>query len=173
MSKPADLALGGWQFTGIATFQTGFPFSVLANDTFGLLDAFNQRANLVAGCNPKGGFSKGLSEWFNTACFTQPIAGTYGNSGRNILRQPGINNWDLGIGKTFAFTERVGFQLRLETFNTFNHPQYAVDTGSSQLGVASVDNNVNDVAPSANTNYGKVTQARPGRIVQLGGKLTF
>jgi len=173
MNKATDLALGGWQFTGIATFQTGFPFSVLANDTFGLLDAFNQRANLVAGCKPKGGFSKGLSEWFNTACFTQPIAGTYGNSGRNILRQPGINNWDLGIGKTFAFTERVGLQLRLETFNTFNHPQYAVDTGSSQLGVASVDNNVNDIAPSANTNYGKVTQARPGRIVQLGGKFTF
>jgi hypothetical protein len=173
MNRAADLALGGWQFTGITTFQTGFPFSVLANDTFGLLDAFNQRANLVAGCNPKGGFSKGQGEWFNTKCFTQPIAGTYGNSGRNILRQPGINNWDLGVGKNFAFTERVGFQLRLETFNTFNHPQYAVDTGSSQLGVASVDNNVNDVAPNANTNYGKVTQARPGRVVQLGGKFTF
>jgi Carboxypeptidase regulatory-like domain/TonB dependent receptor-like, beta-barrel len=173
MNKIADLAVGGWQVTGITTFQTGFPFSVLANDTFGLLDAFNQRANLVSGCDPNSGFHKSLNQWFNTSCFTQPIAGTYGNSGRNILRQPGLNNWDLGIGKSFAFTERIGFQLRLETFNTFNHSQYAIDTGTTLLGVASVDNNVNDVAPAANTNYGRVTYARPGRIVQLGGKITF
>jgi hypothetical protein len=172
MNKIADLAVGGWQVTGITTFQTGFPFSVMANDTFGLLDAFNQRANLVPGCNT-GSFHKSLNQWFNTACYNQPVAGTYGNVGRNTLRQPGINNWDLGIGKNFAFTERVGFQLRLETFNTFNHSQYAVDTGTTLLGVASVDNNVNDVAPAANTNYGRVTLARPGRIVQLGGKITF
>jgi len=197
MSKLPDLAVGGWQLTGIATFQTGFPFSVLANDTFGLLDAFNQRANLIG--NPHAG-GKRLNHWFNNTigydidsmgnhvpnascaaqhldgvAFCNPIAGTYGTLGRNTFRQPGINNWDLGIGKNFAFTERIGFQLRMETFNTFNHSQYAVDTGSSQLGVASVENNVNN-APgtgSANTNFGQVTQARPGRVVQLGGKITF
>jgi hypothetical protein len=173
MNKAMDLAVGGWQVTGITTFQTGFPFSVLANDTFGLLDAFNQRANLVPGCNPKSGFHKSLNEWFNTACFTQPLAGAYGNSGRNILRQPGLNNWDIGIGKDFKFTERVGFQFRVESFNSFNHAQYAIDTGTTLLGVASPDNNVNDVPPSLNTNYGKVTYARKGRVVQLGGKIIF
>ncbi len=173
MGRAADLAIGGWQITGIVTMQTGFPFSVTANDKFGLLDAFSQRANLVDGCNPFGGFHKSLNQWFNTACFTQPLAGTYGNTGRNIMRDPGLNNWDLGVAKTFNFTERIGFQLRLETFNTFNHPQYAVDTGSTINGTASVDSNVNDVAPSPNTNYGRVTLARPGRIVQLGGKIIF
>ena len=91
MNKAADLALGGWQLTGITTFQKGFAFSVLANDNFGLLTSFTQRANLVSGCNPNSGFHKGINEWFNTACFVQPLAGQFGNSGRNIIRGPGIN----------------------------------------------------------------------------------
>ena len=100
MNKAADLAIGGWQVTGITTFQTGFPFSSLANDKFGLLTTFTQRSNLVAGCNPNSGFHKSINEYFNTACFVQPLAGQFGNSGRDILRGPGINNWDMGFGKT-------------------------------------------------------------------------
>jgi hypothetical protein len=170
--KAVDLALGGWELTGITTFQKGFPFSVAANDTFGLLDAFNQRADIAPGCDPNSGGGR-LDHWFNTSCFSQPLAGAFGNSGRNILRQPGINNWDLGLSKTFSFTERIGLQLRLETFNTFNHPNYVVATGTGQIGVSAVDNNVLHVAPNPNDDFGRVTLARPGRIVQLGGKITF
>jgi outer membrane receptor protein involved in Fe transport len=172
VNKAVDLALGGWALTGITTFQKGFPFSVFANDTFGLLDAFTQRADLTAGCDPYSG-GKRLDHWFNTSCFTQPLAGAFGTSGRNILRQPGINNWDMGVGKTFAFTERVGLQLRLETFNTFNHPNYTVPTGNGQIGVSAVDPYVNNQFPSPAQTFGKVILAKPGRIVQLGGKLTF
>ncbi len=56
MNRAADLAIGGWQVTGITTFQKGFPYSILANDNFGLLTTFTQRANLVPGCNPNSGF---------------------------------------------------------------------------------------------------------------------
>lgn len=175
-NKAADLAIGGWQLTGIATFQRGFPFSVQANDTFSLLEAYNQRANVVS--NPTTGFHKSVNEWFNTAAFTQPLAGSFGNSGRNILREPGINNWDMGLAKNFAFGERANFQLRLETFNTFNHTQWGVDPTSPTAaaggpGTGAVDRNVNDQAPSANTNFGRITSARPGRVLQLGGKFTF
>jgi hypothetical protein len=90
--------VGGWQLTGIATFQRGFPFSVQANDSFSLLEAYNQRANVVS--SPTSGFHKNVNEWFNTAAFTQPLAGEFGNSGRNILREPGINNWDMGWKRT-------------------------------------------------------------------------
>ena len=167
MNKAADLALGGWQTTGIVTFQKGFPFSVLANDNFGLLTTFTQRANLVSGCNPNGGFSKSIQEWFNTACFVQPLAGQFGDSGRNIIRGPGINNWDLGLGKDFRFTERVAFQFRVETFNTFNHHQYGYDPFTSTAIGAPVGNNPN------NAGYGTMLAARPGRIIQFGGKITF
>ncbi len=167
MNRAADLAIGGWQVTGITTFQAGFPYSVLANDKLGLLTTFTQRANLVAGCDPNGGFHKSINEYFNTACFVQPLAGQFGNTGRDILRGPGINNWDMGIGKDFRFTERVAFQFRAEAFNVFNHAQYGFDpTTSTGIG-APVDNNPNDTA------YGRVTAARPGRIIQLGGKIVF
>src|SRR5258708_20442155 len=62
MNKAVDFALGGWQVTDITTFQKGFPFSVLANDKLGLLTTFTQRANLVPGCNPNGGFHKITNE---------------------------------------------------------------------------------------------------------------
>ena len=172
LNKAADFALGGWQVTGITTFQKGFPFSVLANDKLGLLTTFTQRANLVPGCNPNGGFHKSINEWFNTSCFVQPLAGQFGNSGRNIIRGPGINNWDMGIGKDFKFTERVAFQFRAEAFNVFNHAQYGYDPFTATSIGAPVSNNPNNLPPPLG-NYGQVIASRPGRIVQLGGKLTF
>ena len=176
MNKVADAAIGGWQWTGIATFQQGFPFSVLANDTDSLLEANNQRA-IVTG-SPNKGFHKSITQWFNTSVFSQPLPGQFGNSGRNILRDPGINNWDMGLGKTFAIGERVNFQLRLESFNTFNHTQYGVDPGSpsaaaSGPGTGAVDRNVADIPPNGTGLFGQITTARPGRILQLGGKITF
>lgn len=167
MNKAADLIAGGWQITNITTFQKGFAFSVLANDNFGLLRAFTQRANLVPGCNPNSGFHKSAAEWFNTACFTQPLAGQFGNSGRNIIRGPGINNWDIGVGKDFRFTERMAFQFRIESFNAFNHTQYGFDPFTATGIGAPVSDNPN------NGDYGRVVAARPGRIVQFGGKFVF
>ena len=100
--RSTDAAIGGWELTGIATFQQGFPFSVLATDLDGLLGTPNQRANVTG--NPNAGFRKSTSEWFNTSAFSQPLAGTFGNSGRNILTEPGISNWDMGLVKYFRIT---------------------------------------------------------------------
>ncbi len=174
-NRLTDAAIGGWQITGIGTFQKGFPFSVLANDTGGLLNAFNQRANIIG--DPHSG-AKTLDHWFNTAAFSQPLAGAFGSGGRNILREPGISNWDMGLIKSLSFTEGIKFQLRVETFNTFNHAQYGVDPSSPSSaaggpGTGAVDRNVNDQGTSTNQNFGRVVSARPGRVMQLGGKLTF
>jgi hypothetical protein len=167
MNKAADLAVGGWQVTAITTFQAGFPFDVLADDKLGLLTTFTQRANLVPGCNPSSGFHKSITEWFNTSCFTQPLAGQFGNSSRSMIRGPGINNWDMGVGKDFRLAEKLSFQFRAEAFNIFNHAQYGVDPLTNTTIGAAVDQNVNDGV------FGRVTAARPGRIIQLGGKFIF
>ena len=164
MNRAADLAIGGWQITGITTFQKGFPFSVLCNDNFGLLLTFTQRCNQIG----PAGNQHSLTQWFNTASFVQPLAGQFGNSGRDIIRGPGINNWDLGIGKDFKFTERVSFQFRTEAFNVFNHHQYGFDPFTSNGIGAPIDNNPNDGAA-----FGTVIAARPGRILQFGGKIVF
>src|SRR5436190_1018541 len=121
MNKTANALVGGWQVSGVTTFQAGFPYSIAATDVNGLLNTFFQRANQV--CNPNTGFTKSVNEWFNTSCFANPAPGVYGTTSRNFLTGPGINNWDMGLAKTFAFTERAGFQLRIDTFNTFNHTQ--------------------------------------------------
>lgn len=166
--------------TGL-TFQKGVPYSVQANDKCGLLTASNQRANLVR--NPNKGLTKSVNQYFNTAAFTQPIAGTFGNSGRNILREPGVSKWDIGTLKNFTILARLNLQLRLESFNTFNHVQYGVDPTSASAsaggpGIGAIDQNVNDQAVyrynnPANNNFGTVDSARPARILQLGGKITF
>ena len=168
INRAADLAVGGWELTGIGTYQNGFPFSVLATDENTLLMTPIQRANITG--NPNAGFHKGQAEWFNTSVFSQPAPGVFGNSGRNILREPGISNWDMGLVKLFSITERARLQLRLETFNTFNHTQWGVDPtaeGSSGPGTAAEVNNVNSA------NFGAIQHARPPRVLQLGGKITF
>lgn len=171
MNRAANLIVGGWETTGIATFQAGFPFSWGANDIQGVNFTQNQRANYAKGCNLHSNLTKPMQR-INYACFTQPDIGTYGNSPRSFLRQPGINNWDMGLSKTFAFTERVGFKINGDFFNAFNHHQYAGNTGaligSGSGGNSQIDNSV------GSSTAGQITgSASDARIIQISGKLVF
>lgn len=170
IGRAADIAVGGWEVTGITTLQTGFPFSISASDAAGYLDSQFQRANLTQGCNVHGSLTAKFQR-LNMGCFTQPSAGVYGTSARNFLRQPGINNWDMGFGKSVAFSEKARFTLHVDTFNTFNHHQYSYTVGGlatgGSAGGSSIDNTVGD--PLA----GKITASGTSRVVQLSGKITF
>ena len=73
VNRAADLVIGGWETTGIATFQTGFPYSITANDTGGVLGTFFQRANKVSGCDIHKNLTKKLQR-INFDCFSQPGA---------------------------------------------------------------------------------------------------
>jgi len=196
MNKTANALIGGWQVSGVTTFQAGFPYSLVTTDVNGLLDTFFQRPNQIGPAYPSG-FQRTPNSWFNntigydidpvtgahildTSCsakvltgvsFCTPAPGVYGNTSRNFLTGPGINNWDMGLAKTFAFTERVGFQLRIDTFNTFNHTQYAIPPGGLIGFGSGGGTNPGNTLPSSS--YGKIASAAPGRIVQLGGKITF
>lgn len=169
-NRAVDLAVGGWQLSGITTFQSGFPFSITATDASGLDDTQFQRGDYVSGCNIKGGLT-GHFQRINMGCFTQPPAGTFGNTPRNFLRQPGINNWDMGLAKDFHITERAGFEMRFDTFNTFNHHQYPINVGGLATGGSgggsSIDNGVGDHLG------GMIVDAAPSRIIQISGKITF
>jgi hypothetical protein len=169
VNRAVDALVGGWQVTGITTFQTGFPFSVTASDALGLDFTQFQRANYTQGCKIKA--SDSAFHRINMGCFNQPAPGTYGNTGRNFLRQPGINNWDIGLGKFFTLYDRARFELHIDTFNTFNHHQYNVNVGGLATGGSgggsSIDNGVGDALA------GKITDSSPARIIQLSGKITF
>ncbi len=169
MSKVADALIGGWEVAGVTTFQTGFPYSISASDTNGLLGTFFQRADQT--CDPNKGFTKGINEWFNTSCFVNPAPGVYGTTKRNYLRGPGINNWDMGLAKAFRFSERGSFQLRIDAFNAFNHTQFN-DAPGGLIGFGNGGNG-NPGTSLGSSSFGKITNAAPGRVVQLGGKITF
>jgi hypothetical protein len=155
VNKVVDAALGGWQVTGITIFQKGFPYTIYGHDLLNLLMPFGSgnRVNLVG--DPNSG-TKSLNEWFNTGAFQLTEVAHYGTLSRNTMRGPGINNWDLGFGKSFSLTERLRLQFRAEMFNTFNHPQY----------------NIPDHSMTSPT-FGVVSSARDARIIQLGLKVLF
>ncbi len=85
---------------------------------------------------------------------------SYGDSGRNSVRGPGINNFDLSLFKTFKLNERGQLQFRTEFFNAFNHTQFLISGNSSTvIGFRGF--------------FGQVTQARDPRIIQFALKLSF
>jgi hypothetical protein len=171
-NRAADLAIGGWELTGITTFQTGFPFGVTSNDIGGVQATVAPRPNIVSGCDPHANLTAKFQR-LNMACFSQQLPGTFGNTTRNFLRQPGINNWDMGFAKNFHFTETFNFKLSVDTFNTFNHHQYGGDVGGLVVGGSggneAIDNSVNSSSATA----GKIHSSSSSRILQLGGKLSF
>ena len=128
------------------------------------------QANYMPGCDIHSGLTRKFQR-LNAACFTQPALGTYGDIGRNTLRQPGINNWDMGFGKSFELYERLRFALKMDAFNIFNHHQYNNNVGGLLVagsgGASAIDNTVGD------TKFGLITTSAPGRILQFSGKLTF
>src|SRR5204863_824056 len=150
-------ALGGWQVSGASFFRTRTPFSVTrTNDIAGVGDGnFGQPYNLVgdplSGAN--GQFSNGSGTdqnfVFNPAAFAAPAAGTFGNSGRNILRNPGEQQWDIALFKNFRVGNTQKIQFRAEMFNFINHPNWANIAGSTTTsGLTTAD--------PTNANFGRV-----------------
>ena len=172
-----DKILGGWQYSGVGSFQAGQPFSVTANWPSNAVIASNpngvtNRANRVAGVALYPA-KKTNAQWFNTAAFTAPpcynsietssatltcdqvikdgnVAGvstytSFGNSGYNMLRGPGWWNLDMNLVKNIKWMDHYNLQLRAESFNTFNHPNYGNPasniSNSSSVGIISANSN--------------------------------
>jgi hypothetical protein len=165
--------LGGWQFNGIVTLQTGTPFNVTANND-GLVDGNNPvYANCIgdpyAGAtrNPKLYTTTGFI--INPAAFSQPGPGQFGTCAPYQFYGPGIQMWDLSLFKQFKFTERYQLQFRTEFFNAFNHPNFA--NPNANIGSPGSFGKVNNtLAPILGTDSGG-----PGdpREIQFALKLYF
>jgi hypothetical protein len=167
-SSPNALArtiVGGWQLSTIITEQTGFA-SNLARvvDTTGT--GIASRVNMVAGQDPMLPRGQRTRErWFNTAAFSLPVNGSFGNAVRHPIHLPGLNQVDVSAVKNFRFHESHTVQFRAEFFNFFNH---------TNLGAPGL--NIRDPA-----NFGRVTSTSQGaagmpgdaRVVQFALKYSF
>ncbi len=141
----------GWETTGIAIFESGLTVNPgISTLTSGLAT----RPDAVAGEAISG--PKTVQEWFNTAAFTAPAFGDYGNASVDSIRGPGMNNWEMGFFKNFTIKEDVKLQFRVETFNTWNHPSFnAVDATYGTGG------------------FGQVTSDHAPRVVEFALRLNF
>lgn len=147
--------ISGWQIAGLFRVQAGdaVPVTQATNN----LSAFGyavQRPNRIS--NPNNFAARSASAWFDKSAFT--AAGQYiiGNSSRNPVRGPGLQNADLMVGKTFRISERVNFEFRAEVFNVSNTPPLNDPNGS--FGSAA---------------FGTITSAGNPRDFEFAGKLRF
>jgi len=136
--------LDGWEVSGVTRFWSGVPFSVGTPGNAGTLNGNNGvRADYIGGSLYPDQQTR--LQWFNPLAFAQPLNGSLGNTGRDILRKPGFNNWNFSIFKNIRMSERVKMQVRAEAFNVANRQRFAFpDNGSgdgSFGGVFSTTNN--------------------------------
>jgi hypothetical protein len=116
-------AVEGWQFNTVVQFFNGLPFSVTAASPG---DGLVNRASYAPGYNQSNAVlsHRTIHEWFNTAAFVAPAAGTWGDTGRNILKGPGTKNVDFSVFKNFKLDEYKSLQIRAEFFNLFNNVEF-------------------------------------------------
>jgi len=155
--------LGYWGISGITVFQGGLPVNVTYNgtDTLGLGGGTTNRPNLVG----KLTYPKKQTAWFSTSSYADPTAPWsgggnqgFGNAGKDNMRGPGLNNFNISLMKTIQLTDHEGpnLELRFESFNIFNKTQF------NGLDAANHDGN-----------FGQVTSIVGPRVLELGGKIRF
>jgi hypothetical protein len=150
-----NVLLNNWSLHMITSLYSGLPFTVVSGTDRSLSGVGNDYADLIG--NPARTIgSNTISQWFNTAAFAPAALGTFGTSGRNILRGPGYFDIDASLFKEFIFTERWRLQFRAETFNLQNRANFQNPTASVSSGT-----------------FGRITAAYDPRVMQFALKLFF
>ncbi len=168
-------ALGGWRLAGVVTVQAGhflYVSSTNAFNAYGISGTEGDFAELAPNCTnaqvlTSGSVKHKLNNYLDANCFTSyPVIGDdglatgFGNTRPGIARGPAQNNTDLALIKAFPFSlrhEQANAEFRVETFNTFNTPQFA-----------------DPVLAQDAPNFGVINRtAVSPRIMQLALKLSF
>jgi hypothetical protein len=123
-NKFVDSVLGGWDFSGISTFESGLPFTPqVFNAPLLYADFSSVRADQIG--NP-GVSSPSANLWFNPSAFVYPQGvGRNGDIRHNSLRGPGFDELDLSLGKVFNLAEGKTLEFKWETYNAANHVNLA------------------------------------------------
>jgi hypothetical protein len=168
--------LGGWELSGITTFESGISMSDYQTvDPFTCISPANTGDHCEAGTFPGGLGMNGPDydilprpdqvapvklvkhglDWFDPSSFTLASA-HFGSEGAGNILGPGFEKIDLGLMKNFRFTERISLQMRAESFNLFNHTNFNSIDGGLEDGT-----------------FGQAIGAHEGRKMQFSSKLYF
>jgi len=176
-NRAADLILGGWDLSTIAVARSGeattaiLSFDPTNTGSFAPWPdrvgnpydfSYGQAIQASLGC-PVG--HQSLQCWYNPAAFAIPplapgqtFAHQFGNGGNGNLRGPDQVNFDVGLMKDFALTERQKLSLRAEFFNIANHPQFKLpnnnpDVSGGQAITATLPGNQREIQFALKYNF--------------------
>jgi hypothetical protein len=176
--------LGGWELSGITTFNSGLSLTPSQTvDPFGCVTDATTANGCAAGTYPGGlgmvspnadvvprpdqvssvHLTKTQTQWFTTSSFAT-AQGHFGSSGVGSFLSPGTERIDLGLLKNFRFSERAHLQLRAEAFNLFNHTNFVGPGGAAAGGI--------DTTLGSGT-FGQALSAHIPRTMQFSGKMYF
>ena len=162
--------IGGWQLTGILTMMSGQAMNISAPAaTLNAPGNSNNPNYIGSGALPTSktvnfrATGRNLPTWFDTSVFAAPAANTFGNVGRNAFSGPGFFNLDASLFRRVKMSERFTLEVRAESFNFTNTPQYPNPDGGF-----------------GNATFGQITNAGIGssadggsRNIQFGLRLLF
>jgi hypothetical protein len=132
-SKIVEAVAGGWELTTLGTLQTGTHYNLAYNNNNASTNTiaggtYMTRPNYVPGqkftmAHPTVGTT---GQWLNPNAWSQPANGFIGNTSRNMLATPGVQNFDMSIDKSFAmpYNEHHQLQIRFDAFNALNHTNF-------------------------------------------------
>ena len=161
-SAALDAVIGGWQFNGVTTLETGFAFSPTGTNTTHNGEFGNRPDRIGDGKldNPT------RQRWFDVGAFTSGPYGVWGNSGRGILRGPPLVGTDWSFWKEFRFKEDYRLQVRWENFNMINY----TNLGPPVTNITAPNaGSINGLAGSTSVNPVTV----PMRRMQFGLRFVF
>lgn len=174
--------LGGWQASGIASYNSGLPFTPTVSgfdpSGLGIIPPPTTVARPNYLCDPNSGGGGSYQQWFNTTCFqVTPVSGAVannlvGNGGRGIVDGPSTKRVDFTMTKNLRFGETFRIQLRAEAFNVFNITNFR---GISTVVWNTTNRPVSDggTCTASCSTFGQVTSVRDPRIMQFGAKVYF
>lgn len=175
--------LGGWQVSGIVTYNTGLPLTPTVSGFdpagVGLVPPPTTVARPNMLCDPNENAPRTPQQWFNTACFQftptsndGSFQNVIGNGPRGSVFGPSTKRVDFTLSKNLRFGERFRIQLRGEAFNVFNEVNYrGLSTATWTRTTAPVA--AGGTCVSACSTFGQVLSVRDPRVIQLGAKFNF
>ncbi|MGH9584563.1 MAG: carboxypeptidase regulatory-like domain-containing protein, partial [Bryobacteraceae bacterium] len=198
-NKFVDGALNGWQISGVVQWESGanetynsggFNFNLQTGSAIipGSISAANPNGiaitnqsilgtnaiqlNPILTCNPLANLKP--NQYINGSCFTLPTS--VGENGPTLLPVaygPAFFDADLGIFKNFQITESKKLQIRIQSYNFLNHPNWSFPSGTNNLTLDFAQNPTTGAITQTNPNFGITTGKQGNRIVELVAKFFF
>jgi len=170
--KALNAVLGGWTLSGVVTYQSGAPITpscsytgsgITVGQSDPSLSGVTARCQLVGDLHA---FNQDFYTNFNTSALAVAPAGTFGNLGVGVLRQPSWDNIDTSLAKRIRFGKegKRALNLRFESYNTLNHTEFSSISTSMQLTAAGKNNS---------TTYGQYNDTRPPRQLSTTLRIEF